>query len=290
MSGQGNRGARGKGGKGLGKGGAKRPHRDVLKPSITGIVPPGIKRTAFKALSSVANLFGVCGCFGTITCAKCAEERFKAKVNADRLAAEAKVKADRLTAKFNGPEDDVEPDNVGTKYPFYMLCSTTNSEFDNRLNCYLLKIDGENIFFFFDGSEDNVKIIKFHNTEDEEFFKFYNSGLAGYLSVDEDNVYKVTEKKLIFDVNHYQNDYENTYGAEIDLNDLDVSDDEEVSKQKDFVAPDGAIFADYFDRDDRDDSDNLDSSDDEGLDEIDDNDPRGVKYIADGYDSSDNEE
>lgn len=290
MSGKGNKGARGKGGKGLGKGGAKE-HRNVLRTdSITGVVAPGIKRTAFKALSSVANLFGVCGCFGTIICAKCTEERFKAKVNADRLAAEAKVKADRLTAKFNGPEDDVEPDNVGTKYPFYMLCSTTNSEFDNRLNCYLLKIDGENIFFFFDGSEDNVQIIKFRNTEDEEFFKFYNSGLAGYLSVDEDNVYKVTEKKLIFDVNHYQNDYENTYGAEIDLNDLDVSDDEEVSKQKDFVFPAGATLAHDFDDDDRNDSDNLYSSDDEGLDEIDDNDPRGVKYIADGYDSSDNEE
>ena len=254
MSGKGNKGARGKGGKGLGKGGAKE-HRNVLRTdSITGVVAPGIKRTAFfEALTKVAsegcNLFGVCGCFGTLTCAKCTQERLvRERLERERLERE-RLERERLTAKFNGPEDFVEPDNVGTKYPFYKLSSTTDSDFDNRLNCYLLKIDGENIFFFFDGSEDNVQIIKFRNTEDEEFFKFYNSGIAGYFSVDEDGVYKVTKKAYFFDVDHYQNNH--------------VLNSEKGLKQKDFVAPAGAIFTDDFDRDDRDGSDGYDSSDNE---------------------------
>ncbi|ODM86751.1 Histone H4 [Orchesella cincta] len=46
---------RGKGGKGLGKGGAKR-HRKVLRDNIQGITKPAIRRLARRGESSVSGL------------------------------------------------------------------------------------------------------------------------------------------------------------------------------------------------------------------------------------------
>jgi hypothetical protein len=193
MSGQGNKGARGKGGKGLGKGGAKR-HRNVLRTdSITGIVKPDVKRSVYldslsRFTSKGLNLLGFCGCFGTLTCAKCTQKRQKfleaqererqAKIEA-QAKAEAKAEVQRLAdieyderlkryAIWQRELNDLEEQRKEVERlkaievekkrqecnPFYLVRSTTDGEFDDWVNCFSMNLEGDKrLYFVFSGNE-----------------------------------------------------------------------------------------------------------------------------------------
>ena len=246
MSGQG--AGRGKGGKGLGKGGVKN-HRKVLKESITGIVPPGIKRSFYlESLSRIAskgyNLLGICGCFSTITCAKCTEERLERerlererlererlererlefleskRLNDQKLAAEAETKRVEAHRKL---EEEFKLRMSAT--PFIKFVSMTKDALttfqpDDKIECYGMYLpcpsgtnDNKFIFFVFDEEKSKIKEIDF-GVSGFEKYNLYPLEIAGAMLFNDDGTHNIIEKNnTFFDIDCGKN---NTYGDKSD--------------------------------------------------------------------------